>query len=186
MAQPGLQSTEQRMVSGSFWVIPASAACRRAGPNPGIAPKPGSVWPIEARRATLSSCNMKGSGRARFVAHLVPASRPVTCVANRRVSHARDAPDSLRSETHPMFSKTQPDDLAVFGGPPVFDTIRSISNLVQPDIERYLAYSKMFHEAGQYTDHGPSSASSSGASRSFIRSSTACRSPAASGGSCCR
>ena len=54
-----------------------------------------------------------------------------------------------------MFSKTQPDDLAVFGGSPVFDTIRSISNLVQPDIERYLAYSKMFHEAGQYTDHGP-------------------------------
>lgn len=53
-----------------------------------------------------------------------------------------------------MFSKTQPTDLAVFGGPPVFDTIRSISNLVQPNVERFLHYSKIFHDAGQYTDHG--------------------------------
>lgn len=53
-----------------------------------------------------------------------------------------------------MFSKTQPTDLAVFGGQPVFDTIRSISNLVQPDVERFLDYSKVFHEARQYTDHG--------------------------------
>lgn len=53
-----------------------------------------------------------------------------------------------------MFSKTQPAELAVFGGAPVFDSIRSISNLVQPDIKRFLAYSKTFHDAGQYTDHG--------------------------------
>jgi dTDP-4-amino-4,6-dideoxygalactose transaminase len=53
-----------------------------------------------------------------------------------------------------MFSKTQPADLAVFGGPPLFETIRSISNLVQPDIEQFLSYSKVFHEARQYTDHG--------------------------------
>jgi len=53
-----------------------------------------------------------------------------------------------------MFSKTQPSDLAMFGGSPVFDTIRSISNLVRPDIERFLAYSKIFHDARQYTDHG--------------------------------
>jgi len=53
-----------------------------------------------------------------------------------------------------MFSKTQPADLALFGGSPVFDTIRSISNLVRPDVERFLGYSKTFHEAGQYTDHG--------------------------------
>lgn len=53
-----------------------------------------------------------------------------------------------------MFSKTQPADLAVFGGPPVFETIRSISNLVQPDIEQFLTYSKVFCEARQYTDHG--------------------------------
>ncbi|KVZ14894.1 aminotransferase class I/II-fold pyridoxal phosphate-dependent enzyme [Burkholderia ubonensis] len=53
-----------------------------------------------------------------------------------------------------MFNKTQPADLAVFGGPPVFDTIRSISNLVRPDIEHFLSYSKIFHDARQYTDHG--------------------------------
>lgn len=53
-----------------------------------------------------------------------------------------------------MFSKTQPADLAIFGGTPVFDTTRSISNLVQPDIEQFLTYSKMFHGARRYTDHG--------------------------------
>jgi dTDP-4-amino-4,6-dideoxygalactose transaminase len=53
-----------------------------------------------------------------------------------------------------MFSKTQPADLAIFGGPPLFDAIRSISNLVQPDVEQFLSYSKVFYEAGQYTDQG--------------------------------
>ena len=53
-----------------------------------------------------------------------------------------------------MFQKTDSADLALFGGAPLFDTIRSISNLVQPDVERFLAYSKVFHDAGQYTDHG--------------------------------
>jgi dTDP-4-amino-4,6-dideoxygalactose transaminase len=53
-----------------------------------------------------------------------------------------------------MFSKTHPSELALFGGPPVFDTIRSISNLVRPDIEQFLLYSKQFYEARQYTNHG--------------------------------
>jgi dTDP-4-amino-4,6-dideoxygalactose transaminase len=53
-----------------------------------------------------------------------------------------------------MFNKTQPVDLAVFGGPPLFETMRSISNLVQPNVEQFLSYSKVFHEARQYTDHG--------------------------------
>ena len=53
-----------------------------------------------------------------------------------------------------MFGKTQPADLAIFGGAPLFDTIRSISNLVQPDVEQFLLYSKLFHDARQYTDHG--------------------------------
>jgi dTDP-4-amino-4,6-dideoxygalactose transaminase len=53
-----------------------------------------------------------------------------------------------------MFSKTHPSDLALFGGPPVFETIRSISNLVQPDVEQFLSYSRQFYEARQYTDHG--------------------------------
>lgn len=53
-----------------------------------------------------------------------------------------------------MFSKTQPAELGVFGGPPAFDTIRSISNLVRPDVERFLSWSKVFHDAHQYTDHG--------------------------------
>lgn len=53
-----------------------------------------------------------------------------------------------------MFSKTHASELALFGGSPVFDTIRSISNLVRPDIEQFLSYSKQFYEARQYTDHG--------------------------------
>ncbi|MFM0030378.1 aminotransferase class I/II-fold pyridoxal phosphate-dependent enzyme [Paraburkholderia madseniana] len=54
-----------------------------------------------------------------------------------------------------MFSKTQPADLAVFGGAPLFDTIRSISNLVQPDVEQFLSYSRTFFDTRQYTDYGP-------------------------------
>ncbi|POZ62640.1 aminotransferase class I/II-fold pyridoxal phosphate-dependent enzyme [Chromobacterium alticapitis] len=50
--------------------------------------------------------------------------------------------------------KQKADDLACYGGQPLFDSIRSISNLVRPDIETFLAYSKQFFENGQFTDHG--------------------------------
>ncbi|WP_199154598.1 DegT/DnrJ/EryC1/StrS aminotransferase family protein [Chromobacterium sp. ASV23] len=50
--------------------------------------------------------------------------------------------------------KHKVDDLAHYGGQPLFDSIRSISNLVRPDIETFLHYSKMFFEQQQYTDHG--------------------------------
>jgi len=43
---------------------------------------------------------------------------------------------------------------AVRGGTPVFDRIRSISNLVQPDRERFLAYSRMIFASGQYSGGG--------------------------------
>src|SRR5258708_30377314 len=54
-----------------------------------------------------------------------------------------------------FLTKPPPADLAVFGGAPLFDTIRSISNLVQPDVEQFLSYSRTFFDARQYTDHGP-------------------------------
>lgn len=46
-------------------------------------------------------------------------------------------------------------DLALFGGRKLFERPRSTSNLVQPDIERFLDYSRLFYEAGQYSNNGP-------------------------------
>ncbi len=45
--------------------------------------------------------------------------------------------------------------LAFFGGQPAFLTPISTSNLVRPDIEQFLAYSRQFYAAGQYTNGGP-------------------------------
>jgi len=39
-------------------------------------------------------------------------------------------------------------DLAVFGGQPVFSSVRHTSNLVQPDVETYFRYAKRSYEAG--------------------------------------
>ena len=47
------------------------------------------------------------------------------------------------------------DDLALFGGPRLFDTNLSTSNLLQPDIEKFLGYSRTFFEQRQYTNNGP-------------------------------
>jgi dTDP-4-amino-4,6-dideoxygalactose transaminase len=47
------------------------------------------------------------------------------------------------------------DDLALFAGPRMFGSIISTSNLVRPDIERFLDYSRRFHEAKHYTNEGP-------------------------------
>jgi len=45
-------------------------------------------------------------------------------------------------------------DLALFGGQPAFDTVRSISNLLRPDIEQFLDYSKTIYDTKQLTDNG--------------------------------
>lgn len=47
------------------------------------------------------------------------------------------------------------DDLAVFGGPRLFETIISISNLVRPDVEVFLEYSRKFYKERHYTNNGP-------------------------------
>ncbi|MGK5023549.1 aminotransferase class I/II-fold pyridoxal phosphate-dependent enzyme [Janthinobacterium sp. RB2R34] len=46
-------------------------------------------------------------------------------------------------------------DLALFGGDSLFATPKSTSNLVRPDIENFLAYSKQFYRQRQYTNNGP-------------------------------
>lgn len=46
-------------------------------------------------------------------------------------------------------------DLALFGGERLFERPRSTSNLLAPDVEKFLAYSRIFYEAGQYTNNGP-------------------------------
>ncbi len=46
-------------------------------------------------------------------------------------------------------------DLAIFNGPRAFLTPISTSNLPQPDIDNFLAYSRKFYEAKHYTNNGP-------------------------------
>lgn len=54
-----------------------------------------------------------------------------------------------------MFNKKGVSDLAAVGGAPVFDQIRSTSNLVRPDFGRFLEYSTIFYEQHRYTNDGP-------------------------------
>lgn len=54
-----------------------------------------------------------------------------------------------------MTAKSSCDELALFGGQPLFDLPRSTSSLVQPDFERFLEYSRTFYEAHQFTNNGP-------------------------------
>lgn len=51
--------------------------------------------------------------------------------------------------------KNHIDDLAIFGGPALFSVPKSTSNLLQPDFEKFLNYSKLFFEQRQYTNNGP-------------------------------
>lgn len=53
-----------------------------------------------------------------------------------------------------MGIKTNVSDLGLAGGPRIFDQIKSVSNLVKPDVEKFLGYSRMFHDAEVYTGHG--------------------------------
>lgn len=51
-------------------------------------------------------------------------------------------------------TKESSSDFGLLGGTPVFSEIRSISNLVQPDIERFFHYSQMFYQDGHYAGDG--------------------------------
>lgn len=51
--------------------------------------------------------------------------------------------------------KQSVDDLALFGGPRLFETVISTSNLVRPDVERFLDYSRQFYQERHYTNNGP-------------------------------
>ena len=55
----------------------------------------------------------------------------------------------------PDIRKSGPDDLAVLGGMALYDKPISTSNLVRPDFEKFLAYSRIFHDAHRYTNDGP-------------------------------
>ncbi len=46
-------------------------------------------------------------------------------------------------------------DLARFGGAKTFEFVRGTPNLVRPDIEQFLTYSREFFEARRYTNGGP-------------------------------
>ena len=54
-----------------------------------------------------------------------------------------------------MTIKRSIDDLAVFSTTPLFNETKSTSNLVRPDFEGFLSYSKIFFEKRQYTNNGP-------------------------------
>ncbi len=54
-----------------------------------------------------------------------------------------------------MAGKTRIEDMAVFGGSPVFAVAKSTSNLLQPDFARFMAHSDLFLQAQQYIDGGP-------------------------------
>jgi dTDP-4-amino-4,6-dideoxygalactose transaminase len=54
-----------------------------------------------------------------------------------------------------MEVKRSAEELAVFGGPRAFAVPKSTSNLVRPDVEAFLAYSKVFYEQQQFTNNGP-------------------------------
>ena len=54
-----------------------------------------------------------------------------------------------------MSRKNNLTDLAIFGGDCLFTIPRSTSNLLRPDFEAFIGYSKSFFEVHQYTNNGP-------------------------------
>lgn len=44
-----------------------------------------------------------------------------------------------------MTARTRPDDFALYGATPLFDSARSTSNLVRPDVARFLSYSRLLY-----------------------------------------
>ena len=53
-----------------------------------------------------------------------------------------------------MDVKTGPEDFALLGGKPLFDSIRSTSNLVRPDFAKFLLYSRQLFEDNVYSGEG--------------------------------
>jgi dTDP-4-amino-4,6-dideoxygalactose transaminase len=54
-----------------------------------------------------------------------------------------------------MRVKSSITELAVFGGGALFERPRSTSNLVRPDVDRFLSYSRLFFNARRYSNDGP-------------------------------
>ena len=54
-----------------------------------------------------------------------------------------------------MNAKHALENLAIFGGGCLFDSPKSTSNLVRPDFDKFLGYSRLFYERHQYTNNGP-------------------------------
>jgi dTDP-4-amino-4,6-dideoxygalactose transaminase len=54
-----------------------------------------------------------------------------------------------------VVKKHSVDNLAIFGGPRLFSTPKSTSNLPQPRFEQFAQYSKLFFEQRHYTNNGP-------------------------------
>jgi len=54
-----------------------------------------------------------------------------------------------------MAKKSSVEELAVFGGTSLFAIPKSTSNLLQPDFEKFMGYSKLFFDQHQYTNNGP-------------------------------
>ena len=72
-----------------------------------------------------------------------------------RLSDSETANDVGGYDGEMKISKRAVDDLAIFGGSPMFDTPKSIGNLVKPDFEKFLSYSRIFFEAKRYSNNGP-------------------------------
>lgn len=53
-----------------------------------------------------------------------------------------------------MAKKNKIEELAIFGGSRLFSTPKPTSNLVRPDFEKFLDYSKIFFDRHQYTNDG--------------------------------
>lgn len=53
-----------------------------------------------------------------------------------------------------MAKKSIIEELAIFGGARLFSTPKPTSNLVRPDFEKFLDYSKIFFDQHQYTNNG--------------------------------
>ena len=54
-----------------------------------------------------------------------------------------------------MIRKNNVEELAFFGGDVLFDFPKSTSNLLQPDVNKFLDYSKVFFDKKKYTNNGP-------------------------------
>lgn len=54
-----------------------------------------------------------------------------------------------------MAKKSSVEELAILGGTSLFAIPKSTSNLLQPDFEKFMGYSKLFFDQRQYTNNGP-------------------------------